>query len=133
MAGVVVSSARSYEDVGLMNIRPLREVFSAVFFASIGLHVYPSFVYRQVWLILTLTVLTMAFKFSLSYLLATRVLGKSPHVAVSFAAAISQANFVVGCELWVVVVGCVCSCCGCLWVAVGCCGLLWVVVLPGFV
>ena len=48
MAGVVVSSARSYEDVVLMNIRPLREVFSAVFFASIGLHVYPSFVYRQV-------------------------------------------------------------------------------------
>lgn len=51
-------------------ITPVRDLFSCLFFASIGLHVYPSFLASELMLLLILTTMVMGFK----YLVTTGVL-----------------------------------------------------------
>ncbi|KAJ3064338.1 Transmembrane and coiled-coil domains-containing protein 3, partial [Quaeritorhiza haematococci] len=63
VAGVVVSSRKSHSDALLGAIEPLRDVFASLFFASIGLHIYPSFLMSEFMLLMVLTATSMFFKY----------------------------------------------------------------------
>lgn len=50
-------------EVLLSLIVPVRDLFACLFFASIGLHIYPSFLASELILLLTLTTTVMGFKY----------------------------------------------------------------------
>ncbi|CAO3599332.1 unnamed protein product [Absidia cylindrospora] len=72
-AGVVIRSSSSssssakpsttFHEALLSVISPVRDLFSCLFFASIGLHIYPSFLASELILLLTLTTMVMGFKY----------------------------------------------------------------------
>ncbi|ORZ08152.1 Sodium/hydrogen exchanger family-domain-containing protein [Absidia repens] len=70
-AGVVIrsssssssSSSTTAHEALLTVISPVRDLFSCLFFASIGLHIYPSFLASELILLLTLTTMVMGFKY----------------------------------------------------------------------
>ncbi|KAI8330648.1 Sodium/hydrogen exchanger family-domain-containing protein [Chlamydoabsidia padenii] len=69
-AGVVIRSISAESHVLLSVIAPVRDLFSCLFFASIGLHIYPSFLASELMLLLVLTTMVMGFK----YVVTTSVL-----------------------------------------------------------
>ncbi|KAJ3293663.1 Transmembrane and coiled-coil domains-containing protein 3 [Borealophlyctis nickersoniae] len=62
VAGVVISAQKSHGEKALHTIEPLRDLFASLFFASIGLHIYPSFLLNEGQLLLMLTLGAMLFK-----------------------------------------------------------------------
>ncbi|ORX61379.1 hypothetical protein DM01DRAFT_1380297 [Hesseltinella vesiculosa] len=75
-AGVVIRSSSSsphhhhhpssqlpLHEALLAVVTPVRDLFACLFFASIGLHVYPSFLASELVLLLTLTVAVIGFKY----------------------------------------------------------------------
>ena len=46
-AGLIVSSEPVFAEKALESVESLRDFFSAIFFASIGFHIYPTFLYHQ--------------------------------------------------------------------------------------
>ncbi|KAJ1561471.1 Transmembrane and coiled-coil domains-containing protein 3, partial [Nowakowskiella sp. JEL0078] len=73
IAGVVISSQprKSHGEKTLQTIEPLRDLFAALFFASIGMHVYPSFIIHEGYLVVLLAILLMFFKYILCLLVMT--------------------------------------------------------------
>ena len=66
VAGVIVATRKGVAETTLKTTQSLKEVFSALFFASIGLHIYPSFIVKEGLLLLALTILTILFKIVLT-------------------------------------------------------------------
>src|ERR1700731_459310 len=62
-AGVIVRSRKQWFEACLSTIEPVRDVFGCLFFASIGLHVYPSFLLSEAMLLITLTAAVIGFKY----------------------------------------------------------------------
>ncbi|KAI9499299.1 Sodium/hydrogen exchanger family-domain-containing protein [Zychaea mexicana] len=62
-AGVIVRSRKNLFESALAVIEPVRDLFACLFFASIGLHVYPSFLASEAILLLTLAGGVIGFKY----------------------------------------------------------------------
>ncbi|KAJ3225764.1 Transmembrane and coiled-coil domains-containing protein 3 [Clydaea vesicula] len=63
VAGVMISPKQHNGKNLLKTIEPVKDLFSSLFFASIGLHIYPSFLFNEIMLLLTLTSLIILLKF----------------------------------------------------------------------
>lgn len=97
VGGVVVRSRKGIFEHSLTVIEPVRDLFSCLFFASIGLHVYPSFLMSEAVLLLTLTAGVVGFKYiitSLVLVLFRFDLTRSSQMAVGLAQ-ISEFGFVL--------------------------------------
>ena len=62
VAGMLLASQRKLTEDIFHILEPLKQVFGALFFASIGLHIYPSFLISEGGLLLLLTLLAILFK-----------------------------------------------------------------------
>ncbi|KAI7875379.1 hypothetical protein K492DRAFT_240306 [Lichtheimia hyalospora FSU 10163] len=62
-AGVLLRSRKAMFEPALAAIEPVRDLFACLFFASIGLHVYPSFLASQAMLLLVLAAGVIGFKY----------------------------------------------------------------------
>jgi Kef-type K+ transport system membrane component KefB len=96
-AGVIVRSRKQWFEACLSIIEPIRDVFGCLFFASIGLHVYPSFLLSEAMVLLTLTAAVIGFKYVITsiVLVLFRIdLQKSSMMAIGLAQ-ISEFSFVL--------------------------------------
>jgi len=96
-AGVIVRSRKQWFEACLSTIEPVRDVFGCLFFASIGLHVYPSFLLSEAMLLITLTAAVIGFKYVITsvVLVLFRIdLQKSSMMAIGLAQ-ISEFSFVL--------------------------------------
>ncbi|RUS26494.1 Sodium/hydrogen exchanger family-domain-containing protein [Jimgerdemannia flammicorona] len=97
VGGVVVRSRKGLLEHTLTVIEPVRDLFSCLFFASIGLHVYPGFLASEAVLLLTLTAGVVGFKYiitSIVLVLFRFDLAKSSQMAIGLAQ-ISEFGFVL--------------------------------------
>lgn len=62
-AGVIIRSRKNLFEMSIAVIEPVRDLFACLFFASIGLHVYPSFLASEAMLLLTLAAGVIGFKY----------------------------------------------------------------------
>ena len=62
VAGAMVASQKTVSEQVLHKLEPFKQIFSALFFASIGLHIYPSFLYNEGGLLISLTLIVMVSK-----------------------------------------------------------------------
>lgn len=62
-AGVIIRSRKGMFETSLTVIEPVRDMFACLFFASIGLHIYPSFLASEAMLLLTLSGVVIGFKY----------------------------------------------------------------------
>lgn len=62
-AGVIIRSRKGMFETSLTVIEPVRDMFACLFFASIGLHIYPSFLASEAMLLLTLAAGVIGFKY----------------------------------------------------------------------
>lgn len=100
MAGVVLSSNGEHL-VHKVNelVEPLRDFFSCLFFASIGLHVFPTFVLNEFPLVLTLTMGVVSVKFVVSVLVLRLFLCETrntKYIVAAGLAQVSEFSFVLG-------------------------------------
>jgi Kef-type K+ transport system membrane component KefB len=96
-AGVIVRSRKQWFESSISIIEPVRDVFACLFFASIGLHVYPSFLVSEAMLLVTLTAAVIGFKYvitSVVLVLFKIDLKKSSIMAIGLAQ-ISEFSFVL--------------------------------------
>jgi Kef-type K+ transport system membrane component KefB len=96
-AGVIVRSRKQWFEASISIIEPVRDVFACLFFASIGLHVYPSFLVSEAMLLVTLTAAVIGFKYvitSVVLVLFKIDLQKSSIMAIGLAQ-ISEFSFVL--------------------------------------
>lgn len=77
IAGVMLSSRKALAETVDRCLLPLRVIFGALFFASIGLHIYPSFLVNELFVLLTLTGLVLVFKIVSTWLVMRVVFFKS--------------------------------------------------------
>ncbi|XP_017900448.1 PREDICTED: transmembrane and coiled-coil domain-containing protein 3 isoform X3 [Capra hircus] len=94
LAGALVSSqghAATEEVVSC--VEPVRDFLAIVFFASIGLHVFPTFVLYELTVLLVLTLSVVVMKFVLAALVLSLLLPKtSQHVKWIVAAGLAQVS-----------------------------------------
>ena len=69
VAGMLLASQKKLTEEISHTLEPLKQVFGALFFASIGLHIYPSFLIKEGVLLLLLTALAILFKIVFCFLL----------------------------------------------------------------
>ncbi|KAI8390132.1 Sodium/hydrogen exchanger family-domain-containing protein [Blakeslea trispora] len=62
-AGVIIRSRKGMFETSIAVIEPVRDLFASLFFASIGLHIYPSFLASEVMVLLTLAGGVIGFKY----------------------------------------------------------------------
>jgi Kef-type K+ transport system membrane component KefB len=62
-AGMIIRTRKGIFETSLSVIEPVRDLFSCLFFASIGLHIYPSFLASEAGLLLALSIGVIAFKY----------------------------------------------------------------------
>ncbi|CAO3635822.1 unnamed protein product [Mucor fragilis] len=62
-AGVIIRSRKGMFETSIKVIEPVRDMFACLFFASIGLHIYPSFLASEAMLLLTLAAGVIGFKY----------------------------------------------------------------------
>ncbi|KAK2573397.1 Transmembrane and coiled-coil domain-containing protein 3 [Acropora cervicornis] len=80
-------------------VEPLRDFFSCLFFASIGLHVFPTFVLNEFPLVLTLTLGVVFIKFVVSVFvlrLFLRETRNTKYIVAAGLAQVSEFSFVLG-------------------------------------
>jgi Kef-type K+ transport system membrane component KefB len=69
IAGVIIASNESQSERTLKLIEPLKFVFSSLFFATIGLFIYPSFLIRQILILGLSALILVAIKFLICYII----------------------------------------------------------------
>jgi Kef-type K+ transport system membrane component KefB len=68
LAGVAINTHRDPLDGNVLHsIETVRDFLGCIFFATIGMHVYPSFLLKQAPLLLILTLSTMGFKAAIMF------------------------------------------------------------------
>lgn len=88
LAGLVISESIENHAV-LGEIRPLRDLFVAIFFVTLGFLVTPSVLIHNFWVVITVFVFTVVFK-SIVNFLVTEFLGYRGKTAVSISLGLSQ-------------------------------------------
>ncbi|XP_059985349.1 transmembrane and coiled-coil domain-containing protein 3 isoform X3 [Lagenorhynchus albirostris] len=94
LAGALVSSQGHVVAEEVVScVEPVRDFLAIVFFASIGLHVFPTFVLRELAVLLALTLSVVAMKFALAALVLSLLLPKtSQYVKWIVAAGLAQVS-----------------------------------------
>ncbi|KAG8521153.1 Transmembrane and coiled-coil domain-containing protein 3 [Galemys pyrenaicus] len=101
LAGALLSSQGHVvaEEV-LSCVEPIRDFLAILFFASIGLHVFPTFVVYELTVLLVLTLCVVVVKFVLAVLVLTLLLPKASQymkwVVAAGLAQVSEFSFVLG-------------------------------------
>nr|XP_036880763.1 transmembrane and coiled-coil domain-containing protein 3 isoform X3 [Manis javanica] len=101
LAGALVSSQghKVTEEV-VSYIEPIRDFLAIVFFASIGLHVFPTFVLYELTILMALTLLVVIMKFVLAALVLSLLLPKTSQyikwIVAAGLAQVSEFSFVLG-------------------------------------
>ena len=90
VAGLQVSARLGNTDRAAALLVPVRDVFSALFFAAIGLHVYPKFLWQEWDLLLGLVAVLVGAKIVLAFVLYRWVFRHSPRHALRAAVALAQ-------------------------------------------
>ncbi|GAA5813770.1 hypothetical protein MFLAVUS_007257 [Mucor flavus] len=62
-AGVIIRSRKGMFETSLKLIEPVRDLFACLFFACMGLHIYPSFLASEAMLLFTLAAAVIGFKY----------------------------------------------------------------------
>ncbi|CAG8691347.1 36525_t:CDS:2, partial [Racocetra persica] len=63
IAGILISNHKSIAESSITLVEPVKDIFSCLFFSSIGLHVYPSFFINEGTLLFILTICAIGIKF----------------------------------------------------------------------
>ncbi|KAJ3308539.1 Transmembrane and coiled-coil domains-containing protein 3 [Boothiomyces sp. JEL0838] len=74
VCGVIIASNPKLSHEVQQSLLPIHTFFSSLFFASIGLHIYPSFLYSEGLLLIFLTVLILSLKVFIVFLVISNVL-----------------------------------------------------------
>ena len=90
VAGLQLSVRRTSSERAVALLAPVRDVFAALFFASIGLHVYPQFLWQEWRLVLSLAAIVVTAKFVLGFGLYRVFFRHSTSQAVRIAIALAQ-------------------------------------------
>ncbi|XP_077338961.1 transmembrane and coiled-coil domain-containing protein 3 isoform X1 [Lithobates pipiens] len=101
LAGALISSQGHMVTEEVMScIEPIRDFLAIIFFASIGLHVFPTFVIYELTILLSLTLTLVLMKFVLAVLVLSLILPKSSQyikwIVSSGLAQVSEFSFVLG-------------------------------------
>uniref|UniRef100_A0A8D0B0D4 Transmembrane and coiled-coil domains 3 n=1 Tax=Salvator merianae TaxID=96440 RepID=A0A8D0B0D4_SALMN len=101
LAGALISSQGHMVTEEIMScIEPIRDFLAIIFFASIGLHVFPTFVIYELTVLLFLTLSVVIMKFFLAVLVLSMVLPKSSQyikwIVSAGLAQVSEFSFVLG-------------------------------------
>ncbi|KAH0624557.1 hypothetical protein JD844_032164 [Phrynosoma platyrhinos] len=101
LAGALISSQGPMITEEIMScIEPIRDFLAIIFFASIGLHVFPTFVIYELTVLLFLTFSLVIMKFFLAVLVLSMILPKSSQyikwIVSAGLAQVSEFSFVLG-------------------------------------
>ncbi|XP_030057358.1 solute carrier family 9 member D1 [Microcaecilia unicolor] len=101
LAGALISSQGHMVTEEVMScIEPIRDFLAIIFFASIGLHVFPTFVIYELTILLFLTLLVVLMKFVLAVIVLSLILPKSSQyikwIVSAGLAQVSEFSFVLG-------------------------------------
>ncbi|XP_075708655.1 transmembrane and coiled-coil domain-containing protein 3 [Rhinoderma darwinii] len=101
LAGALVSSQGHMVTEEIMScIEPIRDFLAIIFFASIGLHVFPTFVIYELTILLSLTLTLVIMKFVLAVLVLSMILPKNSQyikwIVSAGLAQVSEFSFVLG-------------------------------------
>ncbi|XP_028904319.1 transmembrane and coiled-coil domain-containing protein 3 isoform X2 [Ornithorhynchus anatinus] len=101
LAGALISSQGHMVTEEIMScIEPIRDFLAIIFFASIGLHVFPTFVIYELTVLLFLTLSVVIMKFILAVLVLSLILPKSCQyikwIVSAGLAQVSEFSFVLG-------------------------------------
>ncbi|KAM4796583.1 transmembrane and coiled-coil domain-containing protein 3 [Rhinophrynus dorsalis] len=101
LAGALISSQGHMVTEEIMScIEPIRDFLAIIFFASIGLHVFPTFVIYELTILLFLTLSLVIMKFVLAVLVLSLILPKSSQyikwIVSAGLAQVSEFSFVLG-------------------------------------
>nr|DBA33157.1 TPA: hypothetical protein GDO54_000884 [Pyxicephalus adspersus] len=101
LAGALISSqGHMVTEEVMSSIEPIRDFLAIIFFASIGLHVFPTFVIYELTILLSLTLTLVLMKFVLAVLVLSLILPKSSQyikwIVSSGLAQVSEFSFVLG-------------------------------------
>ncbi|XP_063809178.1 transmembrane and coiled-coil domain-containing protein 3 isoform X1 [Pseudophryne corroboree] len=101
LAGALISSQGHMVTEEIMScIEPIRDFLAIIFFASIGLHVFPTFVMYELTILLSLTLTLVIMKFVLAVLVLSLILPKSSQyikwIVSAGLAQVSEFSFVLG-------------------------------------
>ncbi|XP_073419625.1 transmembrane and coiled-coil domain-containing protein 3 [Dendrobates tinctorius] len=101
LAGALISSQGHMVTEEIMScIEPIRDFLAIIFFASIGLHVFPTFVIYELTILLSLTLTLVIMKFVLAVLVLSLILPKSCQyikwIVSAGLAQVSEFSFVLG-------------------------------------
>ncbi len=88
LAGLVISESIENHAV-LGEIRPLRDIFVAMFFVTLGFLIIPSVLVHNIWLVVAIFVFTVVVKTIVNFLVS-QVLGHRGKCAVSISLGLSQ-------------------------------------------
>jgi CPA2 family monovalent cation:H+ antiporter-2 len=88
LAGLVISESLENHAV-LGEIRPLRDLFVAIFFVTLGFLIKPSVIIHNFWLVLVIFAFTIVFKTIVNFLV-TQLLGQRGKTAMSISMGLSQ-------------------------------------------
>lgn len=101
LAGALISSQGHMVTEEVMSyIEPIRDFLVIIFFASIGLHVFPTFVVYELTVLMVLTLSVVIMKFALAALVLSLLLPKSSQyvkwIVAAGLAQVSELSFVLG-------------------------------------
>ena len=101
LAGIVIAiSAQNYAEQVAKILEPLKDMFGTFFFTTIGFHVFPSFVSYEITVLITLTLVIVSLKFSVSAVVLKAILPPSSQgikwIISSGLAQVSEFSFVQG-------------------------------------
>ncbi|KAL5247141.1 hypothetical protein ACHWQZ_G019112 [Mnemiopsis leidyi] len=95
LSGVMMKSLNRGEQTQRL-IEPVRDVFSLIFFTTIGLHVYPQFVWSQIVLIVLLTLFVVSIKYLVCLLVLKPLTSELQRSVISAGLAqVSEFSFVL--------------------------------------
>ena len=93
MAGVVLNNRHNPTDnKSFGRMEALRDFFACLFFSTIGLHVYPTFLFEQAPLLILSTMCVMGFKITASLTISTFLLRIDVTSATAIAIGLSQVS-----------------------------------------
>ncbi|XP_034858895.1 transmembrane and coiled-coil domain-containing protein 3 isoform X2 [Mirounga leonina] len=101
LAGALISSqGHMVTEEVVSYIEPIRDFLVIIFFASIGLHVFPTFVVYELTILMVLTLSVVIMKFALAALVLSLLLPKSSQyvkwIVAAGLAQVSELSFVLG-------------------------------------
>jgi predicted Kef-type K+ transport protein len=90
VAGLQVSSRHASSERAAALLAPLRDVFAALFFTALGLHVYPQFLWQEWRVLVALAAIVVAAKVVLGLVFYRGVFRYPAHTALRIAVGLAQ-------------------------------------------